>query len=252
LKDNKTPLASVRVNLDAQVFYPDQTVAMKLDIDAIRPNVIISGICCKLRKCYQGKLVIQRGTVHRIDKRDLLQMNVPVAGNSGHLEVPVNLKIPSLLVSPCFASHHVRVYYYIVVLIMFESGSLLKSTHHSQFEVPIGMANIANKNLVRIHDLASVQDYTQSKASPYFFYASLESAPMEEDAPLYGTMTDDWMYENALDPPPPSYGSLEGSRQFIKKKRVEKTIYTSRLVKPNVSPELGEPLLLCPFTDNDW
>ncbi|KAI8880757.1 hypothetical protein K501DRAFT_286717 [Backusella circina FSU 941] len=59
------------------------------------------------------------------------------------------------------------------------------------------------------------------------------------------------MYENGLDTPP-SYCSLDGVNQFITREQVEKTIYTSRLVKPSVSPELGEPLSLTPYTDDHW
>ncbi|KAI8880756.1 hypothetical protein K501DRAFT_275264 [Backusella circina FSU 941] len=133
-REKRTPMATVRAHFDAQVFYPDQNVLMDLDI---KSDMINTGIHIKLRKGYEGNLLLQRSTVR--------------------------LHIPSRLVS--------RAYYYIVVMMTLETGNLFISTHYMRCEISVGMANTAHDNLVHIYDLASIQHCSQSKENPYFFFS---------------------------------------------------------------------------------
>ncbi|KAK4515759.1 methionine-synthesizing 5- methyltetrahydropteroyltriglutamate--homocysteine methyltransferase [Mucor velutinosus] len=298
-KDNKkTPLATVKAKLPAQVFCPDQLFLIDLEINAISSDVVIGSVAFKLRKVYEGKLLLQRGTVHRLYKRDILQTMVPVKGNNGSLRLPdVRVQLPSRLVSPCFTSNHVRVYYYLIFMIQFDSGNLLKSTHHVQFEIPIGIANLSNQHLARVRDLTCIQDYKECRDAPVFFNPDLDapptdfaasnsrsrsnssasssvSYPMHPDAhypaPPSLTIDEETLFQPmshisnmppmgmlSLSPPieeslPPAYFSLSEVPQFILKERIEKTRYSSRLVKPNVCPELGEPLVLESYFDDEW
>lgn len=290
-KDTKnTPLATVKVKLPAQVFCPDQLVLVDLEINTISSDMMISSVAYKLRKVYEGKLLLQRGTVHRFYKRDILHKTVPVKGNNGSLHLQdVQVQFPSRLISPCFTSNHVRVYYYLIFVIEFDSGNLLKSAHHVQFEIPIGIANLSNQHLARVRDLTCIQDYKECRDAPVFFNPDLDAPPNdfgnrsrssssatssvsylqdEHSAPL--TMDEQVLFQPmssfgnmppidmlSLSPPideplPPAYFSLSETPQFILKERVEKTRYSNRHVKPNVSPELGNPLVLEPYLDGEW
>ncbi|EPB88360.1 hypothetical protein HMPREF1544_04826 [Mucor circinelloides 1006PhL] len=258
-KDNKkTPLATVKAKLPAQVFCPDQLFQIDLEINAIPSDVVIGSVAFKLRKVYEGKLLLQRGTVHRLYKRDILQTMVPVKGNNGSLHLPnVRVQMPSRLVSPCFTSNHVRVYYYLIFMIQFDSGNLLKSTHHVQFEIPIGIANLSNQHLARVRDLACIRDYKECRDAPVFFNPDLDAPPKTLFQPMSNISSMPPIDMLSLSPPmdeslPPAYFSLSEVPQFILKDRIEKTRYSSRLVKPNVSPELGEPLVLEPYFDDEW
>ncbi|KAI8635957.1 hypothetical protein BD408DRAFT_487218 [Parasitella parasitica] len=296
--NKKLPLATFRAKLPAQVFCPDQQFQIDLEIDTIPPDVVIGSVAFKLRKVYEGKLLLQRGTVHRLYKRDIQQTMIPVKSNSGSIHLSgISVQMPSRLVSPCFTSNHVRVYYYLVFMIQFDSGHLLKSTQYAQSEIPIGVANLSNRNLARVRDLACIQDYKECRNAPVFFNPELDAPPSDfasrsrssssanstsvpypmgldgYSAPLPPppalTADDEVLLQPilsstmppidmlSLSPPldeslPPSYFSLAEVPQFILKERIEKTRYSSQLVKPNVSPELGEPLVLEPHLDDEW
>lgn len=254
--------------------------------------MMIDSVAYKLRKVYEGKLLLQRGTVHRFYKRDILQTTVPVKGNKGSLHLQdIRVQFPSRLISPCFTSNHVRVYYYLIFMIQFNSGNLLKSTHHVQCEIPIGIANLSNQHLARVRDLTCIQDYKECRDAPIFFNPDLDAPPNDfgsrnrsrsnssatnsvsypqdeyaaslttNEEVLFQPMSN---FDNmppidmlSLSPPideslPPAYFSLSEAPQFILKERIEKTRYSNRHVKPNVSPELGEPLVLEPYLDDEW
>ncbi|CEP15356.1 hypothetical protein [Parasitella parasitica] len=294
--NRKTPLATVNAKLPAQVFCPDQRFQIDLKINTIPSDMVIGSVAFKLRKVYEGKLLLQRGTIHRLYKRDIQQTIVPLKSNNGSVHLPdIGVQLPSRLVSPCFTSHHTRVYYYLVFIIQFDSGHLIKSSQYAQFEIPMGVANLPNRNLARVRDLTCIQDYKECQDAPIFFNPELDAPPSEftnrsrssssansssashpmrlddysaPPPPSVLTVHDEVLFQPtssamppidmlSLSPPldessPPSYFSLAEVPQFVLKERTEKTRYSSRLVKPNVSPELGEPLVLEPYLDDEW
>lgn len=136
--DRKTPLARIKAILPQQAFCPDESVELDLEITCIPSDLIVSYISYLFKKHYDGKLRLQRGTAAKSSYRSILQANVGVTGNDGTVRMPIRFQMPSRLVSPSFASKHIRVYYNLIINIHFESlGSLLKNppTSHSSLSL---------------------------------------------------------------------------------------------------------------------
>lgn len=244
--DRRTPLARIKAILPQQAYCPDEPVELDLQISCIPSDLIVSDLSYLLKKHHDGKLRLQRGTAVKSSYRSILQANVGVTGNDGTVRMPVRFQMPSRLVSPSFASRNIRVYYSLILNIQFESlGSLLKkSTYISQITIPITVANLPNSHLLRVPDLTAVQSYTYSTEAPYFFDPSLDEPPESADAmslaqtPLHS---------------PPNYFSLPSlPPQLLKRERQEKTLFTTRLVRPGVAPELGKPTFVHEYHDEEW
>ncbi|KAI9468088.1 MAG: hypothetical protein EXX96DRAFT_591872 [Benjaminiella poitrasii] len=262
-----TPLATLKVQLPAQVFCPDQSFEATIDIHTIPADTTVGSLGYKLRKCYSGRLpLLPSGTVHRLCKRDILQTMIPLHNQTGsHVHEAVTINLPSRLLSPSFKSHYVQVYYYLILMIQFDTGKGIKRTSsHIQAEVPIGIANLSHGYLVRVPELTSVQHYQMSREAPYFFDPALEEPPLDFGCPMpqllppspppslddpMGLATPPFDNDDLL-PPPPAYFSL-AHPQFIRKERKETTKRSSCLVKPNMFPELGEPYVIEPGDDDD-
>ncbi|KAI7899246.1 uncharacterized protein BX663DRAFT_478802 [Cokeromyces recurvatus] len=247
-----TPLATLKVQLPAQVFCPDQSFTASIQIHTIPTDTTIGSFGYKLRKCYEGKVPLSSSntSIRSIRKQDIFQSMIPLHHNDSHIEQDVTIDLPSRLLSPSFTSHYIRVYYYLVLMIQFDIGKGIKKTsHHMQTEVPIGIANLNHGYLVRVPELTSIQHYQLSLEAPYFFDPSLETPPLLSSSSSPSSL--EWFEpsENDTLPPPPAYFSL--TPQFIRKERQEKTRYASFLVKPNMFPELGEPYLI-KSDDHEW
>lgn len=229
---------------------------MFLQVDCIPTDMIVSSVNYTLNKCSVGQLQLQRGLARRTKSRKILQGSLAVSGNAGAVKIPVNFHIPTRLVSPSFQSRHISVYYELAFVIQFTShGGLLKSsTYGSECTVPIGITNLPHNHLLHIPNLTSVQSYLQSKESPIFFDPFLDEPPNQSSIPseLWGPLT------AALTTPPitspPNYFSLSDlPPQFIQKDREEKMMFTSRLIKPGMAPELGDPItIVSESKDYEW
>lgn len=116
------------------------------------------------------------------------------------------------------------------------------------------MANIANSQLAQVPDLTLIRDYSESQEAPYFFDPSLDVPPHEYGAVEYDDSVP--MDMMALSPPPddslPSYFSVGEMHQFVRRKRCERVRSSSRLVKPHEATDLGEPLPIQPYFDDEW
>lgn len=229
---------------------------MILQIDCIPSDLIVSSVSYALNKCSIGQMQLQRGLARRTRSRKILQGSLAVSGNAGAVKIPVNFHIPTRLVSPSFQSRHLCVYYELAFNIQFTShGGLLKSsTTSSDCSIPIGITNLPHNHLLHIPNLTSVQSYVQSKESPIFFDPFLDEPPTQSTIPseLWGPLT------AALTTPPitspPNYFSLSDlPSQFIQKDREEKVVFTSRLIKPGMAPELGDPItVVSENKDYEW
>ncbi|KAI8639013.1 hypothetical protein BD408DRAFT_350762 [Parasitella parasitica] len=253
--DKRTPLANVKAMLPRRAFCPDEDVDMDLCLDSIPNDLVVSSVNFTLNKCYTGQLQLQRGLARKSKIRRILSGCVPVAGHKGTLRLPINFHLPTRLVSPSFCSRHIRVYYEMVFTIQFTNhGGLLKSTPSTEFTVPIGITNLPHNHLLNIPHLTSVQSYLESKAAPVFFDPFLEEPPSQSSIPseLWGPLT------AALTTPPisspPNYFSLPDlPPQFIPRDREERTTFTSRLVKPGMAQELGDPIaIVSEIKDYEW
>lgn len=273
--DRKAPIAQVTAIMPRPAFCPgkvilkiiiiiiilniytiDEKVDMMLQVDCIPTDRIVSSVTYTMNKCSMGQMQLQRGLARRIKTRKILQGSLAVSGNAGTVKIPVNFHIPTRLVSPSFQSRHLCVYYELVFSIQFSSfGGLLKSSScFTECSIPIGITNLPHNHLLHIPNLTSVQSYLQSKESPIFFDPYLDEPPTQSTIPseLWGPLT------AALTTPPvtspPNYFSLSDlPSQFIQRDREEKVVFTSRLIKSGMAPELGDPItIISENKDYEW
>lgn len=224
---------------------------MELQIESIPENLVVSGVTFSLFKCASGQLQLQRGVARKNKRKKIISGTPSVPGNNGSVKIPVNFHIPTRLVSPSFQSRHIRVYYELLFNIQFvnHQGGLLKSSSVSvDFTVPIGITNLPNHHLLHIPDLTSIRSYTQCKEAPFFFDPSLdEPANPAEFQELWAPTTASLNTPPAISPP--NYFSLcSQPSQFMKQDREERVVFTSRLIKPGMASELGEPIAV--FSEN--
>ncbi|KAI8136534.1 hypothetical protein BJV82DRAFT_639877 [Fennellomyces sp. T-0311] len=247
--DKKGPMARATAVLPQHVFCPDEPFSTNLHIECIPNDLIVTDVMLSLKKHYEGKLQLQQGTAYKTASRNILRSSVSVAGNNGTISIPIQFQMPTRLVSPSFASKHIRVYYSLTFHIQCESvgNSLIikRPSWTSSFSIPIAIANLPNDHLLRIPDLTSIQSYHTSNEAPLFFDPALEEPPAFQmsDGPL-------------MTPPlqsPPNYFSLPSMPpQAAQRERVEQTSFTSRLIKPGFAPELGEIATMAEVFDDDW
>ncbi|RCH96192.1 hypothetical protein CU097_014659, partial [Rhizopus azygosporus] len=240
--DKKVPIANLTAFVPRKAFCPDEEVDMSLNIESLSADMIVSAVNFTFNKHTDGQIQLQRGLARKSKVRQILQASVPVPGNAGNVHVPVHMHVPTRLVSPSFQSRHINVYYDIVFTIQFSNrSSILKSNASADFILPIGITNLPHNHLLHIHNLTSVLSYQDSKESPVFFDPSLDEPPSQHHqnwGPLSSTLSTPVTS-------PPSYFSLPDlPSQFIQRDREEKTVFTSRLIKPGMCPELGEPVVI--------
>ncbi|KAG1442534.1 hypothetical protein G6F56_011024 [Rhizopus delemar] len=239
--DKRSPVGNVTAIVPRKAFCPDEDVDMALTIESFSPDLIVSAISYTLYKHNDGQIQLQRGLARKTKVRQILQSTASVPGNAGSVRVPIQFHVPTRLVSPSFQSRHINVYYDIVFTIQFSNrSSLLKSNILGEFTLPIGVTNLPHNHLLHIQNLTSVRSYQQSKEPPVFFDPVLDEPH--------------WNIPSALSTPPPSYFSINDlPSQFIQRDREEKTSFTSRLIKPGMSPELGDPIVIVSeHKDYEW
>jgi hypothetical protein len=227
---------------------------MVLDVETLPSDLIVSQVTFSLVKSSWGQIQLQRGTARKSKTKKILMTTVAVPGNDGSVRIPVKFQIPTRLVSPSFQSQNLRVYYEIIFSIQFQSLGLLKSSQYVDFTVPIGITNLPYNHLLHIPHLTSVQSYHHSKEPPIFFDPFLDEPPSQTGIPseLWGPLT------AALTTPPttspPNYFSLPHlPSQFIQKDREQKTTFTSRLIKPGMAQEFGDPItIVSEYKDYSW
>ncbi|KAG1323821.1 hypothetical protein G6F62_009451 [Rhizopus arrhizus] len=234
--DKKSPIGNVTAHVPRSAFCPDEDVDMSLYIESFSSDLIVSAINYTLYKHSDGQIQLQRGLARKTKVRQILQSTASIPGNAGSILVPIQFHVPTRLVSPSFQSRHINVYYDIVFTIQFSNRNRLKSTLSVDFILPIGITNLPYNHLLHIQHLTSVQSYLVSKESPVFFDPALDEPPSHAHLVPLST------------PPiasPPSYFSIQDvPSQFIQRDREEKTMFTSRLIKPGMSPELGDPIVI--------
>lgn len=232
--------------------YSDEAFDMMLEIESVRSDMIVTDISYTLRKHYDGQLRLQQGTARKSSTKVIMKYPVPVRGNDGSVRLPIHIQMPTRLVSPSFVSKNLRVYYGLVFTIVFANpSSLLKSTQTTEVVVPLAVANLPHEHLLRIPDLTAVQNYQTSRANPLFF-----DPTMDEPPPTPSTDGHDMMMPLTTPPlqSPPNYFSLPSMPpQLVRHERKERTVFTTRVLRPGYAPELGEPATIYPdVRDEDW
>jgi hypothetical protein len=251
----KSALAIATASLSAQVFCPEDTINIDLKINSIPSDVIITSIHYKFRKNYKGKLLLQHGSATKFYFLDIIQKRVPMI-SANNIQTSIQIELPARLVSPCFTSKNLCVYYSLLFTVQMEYGSLLKSTQYTQLEIPIGMANLANSQLAQVQDLTLIRDYRESEEAPYFFDPTLAVPPHAVGVNSTSRDYEDYLTDVPMSPPMddclPSYFSVGEVHQFIRRKTREKVKYSGRYVKPHQMTELDEALSVQPYLDEEW
>ncbi|KAI7887091.1 hypothetical protein K492DRAFT_139681 [Lichtheimia hyalospora FSU 10163] len=177
-------LAQLVAKFNKQCYCPDELLSMQLTTVPLNSDIKITNITYKFRRHHQGRLTTQRGTAVRQQTHELLDATIsaPVSQQSS-----VVFSIPTLMVSPTFSSRHVRTMYDLLLRVTMEETHFLKrsTTFHCECSIPIHIANLPHDEMMRIPDLLSIEQYTQSKLSP-FFYGEYEAECNNTSSPPPG------------------------------------------------------------------
>lgn len=217
----------------------------------------ISNVIYKFRKHHEGKMLVQQGTAYRESIRVVVQDSVQLSGDLTQLSETIQFDVPTRLVSPSFTSRHTRVYYDLCFQVTIDQGHLFKTSHVTEFAIPLTIANLPFDQLLRIPDLTSIQHYRESTECPLFFDPALEEPPAQQGLPseLVGPLTAALMSPNSSEEQPPSYFSLpELPPQFeLRKERKERTVFMSRLARGAYHAlDLSEATVIPGLYDEDW
>ncbi|GAN00773.1 hypothetical protein MAM1_0002c00196 [Mucor ambiguus] len=256
MRDKRNIAAEVIAKLVKQSYCPDEPFVMHLKIFLGQSDSRITSVGFKFRKHHEGKMLVQRGTAFREHIRVVLQGQIPVPGSDFKFEQDISFDVPTRLVSPSFISHHTRVYYDIQFQVTMEHGGLFKSTHTSEFAIPITIANLPYDQLLRIPGLTSIEFYKTSKESPQFFDPTLEEPPEQSALPseLLGSIQTALMTSTPRDEPP-NYFSIPTlpSQLELRKERKERSVYLTRSVRGNApGAELTEAMVIPGLFDESW
>ncbi|KAI8644717.1 hypothetical protein BD408DRAFT_339928 [Parasitella parasitica] len=256
MRDKKTILADVIAKLAKQSYCPDEPFAMHLKIFLGQADSRITSVGFKFRKHHEGKMLVQRGTAFREHIRVVLQGQIPVPGSDFKFEQDISFDVPTRLVSPSFISHHTRVYYDIQFQVSVEHGGLFKSTHTSEFAIPITIANLPYDQLLRITGLTSIEFYKTSKACPQFFEPTLEEPPEQSALPseLLGSIQTALMTSTPRDDPPNYFSIPTLPPQLeLRRERKERSVYMTRTASGNIQgSELAEAMVIPGLFDESW
>ncbi|KAI7903975.1 uncharacterized protein BX663DRAFT_505957 [Cokeromyces recurvatus] len=257
MKDKKQALAEVQAKIDKQTYCPDEVFKMILNMTVLHSDSKITNISYRFRKHHEGKMLIQQGTAYKEHVRIVLQDTLQLTSStSTQISESLKFKIPTRLVSPSFISRHTRVYYDLHFQVTIEQGHIFKTSHITEFTVPIVIANLPNMQIARIPDLTSIINYRNSYESPLFFDPSLNEPPRPQAFPseLIGPLTAALMTPNSEDQPPSYFSLPELPPQFeLRKERKERTVFMSRPARGAYNGnELGEATIIPGLYDEDW
>ncbi|KAI8370314.1 uncharacterized protein BYT42DRAFT_502081 [Radiomyces spectabilis] len=249
----KQSFCEVQAKLQKQSYCPDEPFSMDLKLTMLNSDNRITAVTYRFRKHHEGKMLVNTGTAFCEHVRTVLQGMVPVQDGS-QVNETVQFNVPTRLVSPSFASRHTRVHYDLQFFVAVEIGGLFKSTHTSEFFVPLTIANLPHNQLLRIPNLTTIQCYQNNKECPLFFDPSLDEPPAQQGLPseLIGPLTAALMSTPGEDPP--NYFSLpQLPPQFeIRKERKERTVYLSRSAKGGPINEAGDAVIVPSLFDEEW
>lgn len=142
---------------------------MQLNMVPLNSDIKITNTAYKFRRHHQGRLATQRGTAVRHQTHELLDATLPEPATPTSSSIVFS--IPTLMVSPTFSSRHIRTTYDLLLRVTMEETHFLKrsTTFHCECSIPIHIANLPYDEMMRIPDLYSIERYTQSKLSPFFY-----------------------------------------------------------------------------------
>lgn len=239
----------------------DEPFRMQLNMTVLHSDARITNLVYRFRKHHEGKMLVQQGTAFREHIRTVIQDTVTLPSpDLTQLSETIRFDVPTRLVSPSFISRHTRVHYDLCFQVTIEQGHLFKTSHVTEFAIPITIANLPYDQLLRIPDLTSIQFYRESLECPLFFDPNLEEPPVPQGLPsnLIGPLTAALMSPgggNSGEEQPPSYFSLpELPPQFeLRKERKERTVFMTRLAKGAYHGlDLGEATIIPGLFDEDW
>ncbi|KAF7721344.1 hypothetical protein EC973_004844 [Apophysomyces ossiformis] len=229
---------------------PDEPFSMQLNMTTLNSDAKITGISYKFRKHHEGRMLIQRGTAVQEHVRIVFQGTLNLSNNNCISE-SLAFDIPTKLVSPSFTSRHTRVRYDIQFLVTTEYGSLFKSVHVAEFNIPLTIANLPYDQLLLIPNLTSVQCYQQSYESPIFFDPTLDEPSTEWPNELATVLTP--LITTPQGEDPPNYFSLP---QQLCRNRKEKTTYLTGSAKAfyryGTGPEITEASVIPGVFHEEW
>lgn len=277
MKDKKQALAEVQAKLYKQTYCPgkkkkkerytwhpcaykhsiDESFEMQLNMTILHSDAKITNILYKFRKHHEGKMLVQQGTAFRDSIRTVIQEPVNLdKSDLTQLSETIRFDVPTRLVSPSFTSRHTRVYYDLCFQVTIEHGHLFKTSHVTEFAIPLCIANLPYTQLLRIPDLTSIQHYCQSTECPLFFDPTLDEPPAPQGLPseLIGPLTAALMSPNQTEEPPSYFSLPELPPQFeLRRERKEKTVFMTRQARGAYNGlDLGEATIIPGLFDEDW
>ncbi|KAI8053155.1 uncharacterized protein B0P05DRAFT_479744, partial [Gilbertella persicaria] len=243
MRDKKSAAVEVFAKLLKQSYCPGQ------------PDSRIVSVHFKFRKHHEGKMLVQKGTAFREHIRVVLQGQIPIPGTESKMEQDISFDVPTRLVSPSFISHHTRVYYDLLFSVTLDSGGLFKSTHTTEFTIPITIANLPYDQLLRIPSLTSIEFYKTSKEPPRFFDPTLDE-PAEQPTvsnQMMGSIQQALMTSTPRDDPPNYFSipTIPPQFEFVRERK-ERSVYMTRASKGIQGADLIEAMVIPGLFDECW
>ncbi|KAI9483126.1 MAG: hypothetical protein EXX96DRAFT_594034 [Benjaminiella poitrasii] len=257
IKDKKQALAEVQAKIYKQTFCPDEYFRLILNMTVLHSESKITNISYRFRKHHEGKMLVQQGTAYKEHIRLVIQDTVQLPSSvSTQISELIKFKIPTRLVSPSFTSRHTRVYYDLHFQVTIEQGHLFKTSHVTEFAVPVVIANLPSIQLSRIPDLTSIVNYRNSTECPSFFDPALDEPPRPQGLPseIIGPLTAALMTPNSEEQPPSYFSLPDLPPQFeLRKERKERTVFMARPARGAYhGTELVEATIIPGLYDEDW
>ncbi|KAI9318092.1 hypothetical protein BX666DRAFT_1934709 [Dichotomocladium elegans] len=175
-------IAQVQARLNRQCYCPGQLLEIQLSATSLQPNHKIVQIRCYFRQHHQGRLATQRGLATSMRTHELYGTSlIEIQSEDEHAHFQSTTKIyasrftvPTLNVSPTFASRHIRTTYDLLLQVTCEETQFLKRTNttESELTIPVQLATMANGEAPSGIDLSQIEHYTKSKMMPIFLHKS--------------------------------------------------------------------------------
>ncbi|KAL0084586.1 hypothetical protein J3Q64DRAFT_1640176 [Phycomyces blakesleeanus] len=254
MRDKKQVMCEVQAKIARQAFCPDEPFSMNMHITTLHSDAKITALHYKFRKHHHGKLMVASGTAFQQSTKNIVQGSIPLtSSNQASITENVTFSVPTRLVSPSFVSRHTRVHYDILITVTVDYGGLFKVVHHSEFAIPISIANLPNDQLLRINELMAVKSYNDSRDSPIFFDPELEEPPVYNRTNNSGPLSP-YMLGTPHSEEPPNYFSIPNLHQIdAPVERKERTVYTTRPVNGTSDPDnLPEATFIPGVFDDEW